>query len=113
MLSAVATSRAPSPYLRELAGDARWSLRQLDAAVAEYSAARTLGVDPETGLRLQQYLQSIELDRAVLHHAEHTAARNGWLAAVLAGLAAAALVLLYRMSRMPAAPSVSVSVAAR
>jgi len=113
VLKAVKTSRTPTPYLREMAGNARWSLRELDAAAAEYAAARTIGVDAETGLRLQRHLEQLEQDRIPVARAADVATRNGWLVGVVLLVAGAAVPLLYRMSRMPAAPSVSVPVAAR
>ena len=45
VLQAVEQSRAPSAYLRELAGDARWALRQLRSAATEYRAAAALAAD--------------------------------------------------------------------
>jgi spermidine synthase len=98
VLKAVATSREPSAYLRELAGDARWSLRELHAAGAEYQAALELKPDAEAGARLRQKAAQLELDRLPQLAAEDAASRNGWLAVGLGGLAAATFVLLRRIT---------------
>lgn len=113
VLATVVRSRTPTPYLRELAGDARWSLRQVASAVAEYEAGLGLSPDPAAGARLRDKLAAAAADLQPITAAERTAARLGWLEMGAAGLLLLVLIAAHRMSRMPAAPSVRVSVAAR
>ena len=90
VLAVVAQSRAPTAYLRELAGDARWSLRQLRAAVAEYAAALELA-DAAGSDRLRQKLAAARQELAPIAAAERAATQLGWwqvaAATLLAGLA--------------------------
>lgn len=83
VLAAVRSSRQPTAYLREQAGDARWGLRQLRSAVLEYEAARALG---EGGAvrRLTQKLGTVQELLQPIEAAEQVARRNGWLEAGLA-----------------------------
>lgn len=89
VLAAVGRSRAETAYLRELAGDARWWLRELHGARAEYTAAVPLA-DPAAKERLTGKLAQLDADRRPQLLAEATAERNGWLAAAALGLAVAA-----------------------
>lgn len=81
-------SAAPTAFLRELAGDARWSMRQLRSAAAEYRAAVLLADDPARRDALQGKLTAVEGDLAPSLHAERVAARNGWLQWLVLGLGA-------------------------
>ncbi|MCA8964136.1 MAG: fused MFS/spermidine synthase [Planctomycetes bacterium] len=97
VLDAVTSSSAATPYLRELAGDARWSLRQLHAAASEYRAALELAGDAAGRQRLQGKLDALAEDTAPTLRAEAVARRNGWLqAGILISLAALGAVLLRR-----------------
>jgi len=113
VLIAVGRSRTATPYLRELAGDARWSLRQLASAVAEYEDALRLPVDPDAAVRLRHKLATAREDLQPIAAADRVALELRWLQVAAVGGLLALLALAHRMSRMPAAPSVSVSVAAR
>jgi len=112
-LAAARRSRSATPYLRYLCGTARWTLRELHGAAAEYEAAIALGPDPQLAATVRRQLEELEGELQPIAAAEGIARRNGWLAAVCAALMLGALWWSYRMSRMPAAPSVSVSTAAR
>lgn len=79
VLAAVASSRGATPYLRELAGDARWSLRQLRAAQSEYVAAAELDRSAAAEARLAGKLASLREDAAPTVRADAVASRNGWL----------------------------------
>ncbi len=97
VLAAIASSRKATPYLRELAGDARWSLRHLHAAAVEYQQALTLVADAPSRQRLQDKITRLVEDTQPTLRAEAVASRNGWLqAAVLVSLAALGFVLLRR-----------------
>jgi spermidine synthase len=99
VLAAVADSRDATPYLRELAGDARWSLRQLRAADAEYAAAASTA-DPAAAARLGGKQRDLALDFAALVRAEAAAANNGLFAlALTAALAGAVGLAAWRRSR--------------
>lgn len=97
VLRAVGESRAPTAYLRELAGDARWTLRQLQAAAAEYTAARQLAEDAAARERLGANLAALSLDLEAQRNARSVASRNGWLElGVLSTLVAAGWLTLRR-----------------
>lgn len=113
VIAAVRSSKAPTSYLRWLAGNARWSMRELGAAAAEYRAAIALTEDPAQRESLELQLATLADERAPNEGAAAIAARNGWLAAAVVLLALVGVAMLYRMSRMPALPSVSVLVDAR
>lgn len=106
VLAAVASSRLATPYLREVAGDARWSMRELQAATAEYEAALALVApgDAAARQRLQGYLQQLLLDRGPGLAAEQTATRNGWLLFGLLGAMAAGVAAWSWRSRSGALP---------
>jgi spermidine synthase len=91
VLVAVATSRTATAYLRLQAGDARWALRQLHGAAAEYAAALALQPDPELRGRLQANLAEVQLQLAPIEQAAAVGRRNGWLQLLGAGLLLAAL----------------------
>jgi spermidine synthase len=98
VLAAVGGSAAATSYLRELAGDARWSLRELRAAAAEYDAALQLAEDPATKDRLAGKRQAVAEEAAPVERAEQLAARNGWLQLAAVSLAACAILALSRIS---------------
>ena len=85
VLRAVATSSSPSAYLREIAGDARWSLRQLRSAKREYEAGLELTQDGATITRLRGKLTALAADTTATTRAEQVAARNGWLELLVLG----------------------------
>jgi len=91
VLRAVANSSSATAYLRELAGDARWSLRELPAAAAEYAAALAIAHDSAESTRVLRKQASLADDLRPEQHAVATAARNGWLA--VASLAVLGLLL--------------------
>jgi spermidine synthase len=113
VLTDVGSSRAATAYLRELAGDARWSLHQLSSAVAEYEAGLGLPIDGDGAARLRNKLVTAREDLQPILAAAAVAQDLRWLQVVVVALLLTLLGLAHRMSRMPAIPSVSVSVAAR
>jgi spermidine synthase len=90
-LAAAQQSRSATAYLRWLCGDARWRLRQLHGAKAEY-AAGLAGEPGDLAATLQQRLQALADDLAPHAEAERLAGRNAWWAAtaILLLVAAAA-----------------------
>lgn len=97
VLAAVDGSSEATSYLRELAGDARWSLRQLRAARAEYEAAAG-AADADSGPRLRDKLDSLAIDLDAVARAETVAARNSVVAWGLIGLALVALAVAGRVT---------------
>ncbi|MBL8748299.1 MAG: fused MFS/spermidine synthase [Planctomycetes bacterium] len=95
VLAAVRTSRSESAYLREVAGDARWSLRHLHAAALEYEAAERLAPDDVTRDRVASKLRTVREERLPVLRAADVATRAAWLEAALL-LAFAIGVLLVR-----------------
>jgi hypothetical protein len=94
VLAAVAASERPSAYLRELAGDARWHLRQLASATREYRAGLELVADADARARLQARIDGAAQQLAPIEAAAASASRNGFLAALMAVAAVALGVLL-------------------
>ena len=93
VLQHVATSAEPTPFLREVAGDARWALRHLRAASAEYESALATSRDVAMRQRLEQNLAFVREDLQRLDGARACSVRNGWLLAaslLLVGLLGAA-----------------------
>jgi len=98
-LDAIRAAREITPYLRLLAGDARWALHDVAGGRAEFAAALAAGPAPELREPLAARLRDTGEFLDALARAERIGARNGWLAAAaaLAG-AAAALVVWRRMA---------------
>lgn len=93
VLQHVQTSATASPFLRELAGDARWALRHLRAAAAEYASALATSPDAAARQRLERNLGFVREDLQRIEAARACSARNGWLLAaslLLVGLLGAA-----------------------
>ncbi|MBL9079003.1 MAG: fused MFS/spermidine synthase [Planctomycetes bacterium] len=103
VLAAVAQSRAPTAYLRELAGDARWSLRQLASALREYEAAQPLAPDAAAAARLAGKLAAARDEAAPIAAAERAASRLGWLQLAAVGVLAVLAIGIGRRVA-PAAP---------
>jgi len=78
VLRHVEASTAATPFLRELAGDARWALRHLRAAEAEYAAASVASRDAAARLRIERNLAFVREDLQRLAAAEACGERNGW-----------------------------------
>lgn len=76
VLEAAAQVREPSAYLRELCGNARWSLRELRSARSEYEAALTLPIDPDAGRRIRANIEFLEEEIRVADAAMAAARRN-------------------------------------
>ncbi len=91
VLKAVAASRSATGYLRELAGDARWSLREIRSARAEYEAALAIALDVAAGERLRGKLAQTAEELVPIALAEDVAQRNGWLQAWLLVVAVLAM----------------------
>lgn len=91
VLRAVAGSAAPTRVLREHAGDARWTLRELRSARAEYEAAMQLAADESDRERLRGKLADVTADLAPVERAEATASRNAWLQGIAVVVACLAL----------------------
>ena len=96
-LAAARRSRQPSAYLRYLCGSARWSLRQLRGARAEYQAGLALQPDSDLAARLHRQLGFLEAELAPRRQAEQVAGRNGWLALVAAVFGTLAVLLTRRI----------------
>jgi spermidine synthase len=96
VLAAVQQSREATPTLREYAGDARWSLRLLHGAAAEYRAALGLAADDASRDRLRGKLRDVVSDAEPLVRAERTAARNGAWQWALLGIGAIVAALAFR-----------------
>ena len=114
VIAAAKSSVKATPYLCYLAGAANWALRRIQSArMATQDGIAMAPAEPLLGsLRAQG--DALDAEWQPIARAMGIAERNGILAAVLACCGAAfALFAGYRMSRMPAAPSVSVSTAAR
>jgi hypothetical protein len=114
VLVAASSSVKGTPYLCYLAGAANWALRRIQSA--RMATMDGLAMEPSEPLRgsLRAQNEALAAEWVPIARAMGIAERNGILAAALACCGAAfALVAGYRMSRMPAAPSVSVSTAAR
>ena len=86
LLQAIGRASAPTSSLREWAGDARWSLRELRSARAEYTAAAALAGDAATRERLQQQALAVAAELVPVERAEAAAHRNGWLQAAVVAL---------------------------
>jgi len=101
VLREVASCREGTPWLRQLAGDARWHRRELGSAVLEYEAglaSPALSSDREDVLR-QALLARVQAAREQLQPVEAAAAaasRNGWLAGAIALLGLVAIWMLRR-----------------
>ena len=103
VLEAVKASSAPSAYLRELAGDARWGLRQLRAAAAEWAQALTMTTEPDAVARLEQKRSEVLMQQQPLSAAAEVARRNGWLQLGLTALAVLTAVRVWRAQSAPLA----------
>lgn len=113
VILAASRSREGTAYLCYLAGAAHWSLRRIEAALSATEAG--LGLQPSAEMRSQLANQrdALGAELSPILRARGVASRNGWLVAAFCLVALLASWPAYRMSRMPAAPSVSVSTAAR
>lgn len=96
VLAVVGNSQQPSPWLRLAAGDARWQLRHLHAAAAEYAAAAAMPADPSMQATIAQRQRDLAIELAPRQRADAVAQRNGWLLAFVAALFAAAVLWLPR-----------------
>jgi hypothetical protein len=86
-LRAIEGSSVPSTYLREIGGDARWALRQLGAAEAEYTAALQSSTEAEERQRLERKRTDVRAERQPILAAAARGTQNGWLQAALCGAA--------------------------
>lgn len=94
VLAAVEGSERASPFLRLLAGDARWRLRELRSATLEYQDGLALGPTAEQRGQLEDRLARAATSLAPIETADAAARRNAWLAwAVVAVGVALAFVL--------------------
>ena len=91
VLAAAARCVEPSSYLRELCGNARWSLRELRSAVGEYQAALALGPGSDAEGRIRTNIGYLEGEIRTADAARAAADRNLFVAlgtmALLAGCA--------------------------
>jgi hypothetical protein len=89
VLRAVGSARADSAFLRQLAGNARWSMRELRSARLEYRRALELADDPAMRSRLEDDATAVAAEIEPIERASHVAARNAWwqLGVVVAALA--------------------------
>ncbi len=98
VLGCVARSSGDSAYLRELAGDARWRLRSLRCAAAEYDLALQRADDDGLRARVQDKRARLQQQLATYDLADASASRNGWLQVALAVLL---LPLVWLLRRWP------------
>lgn len=95
VIGAASNSPEPTAYLRELCGNARWSLRELRSARSEYEAALALPVDPDAELRIRGNIEFLGGEIRTADSAEHAAGRNLAIGiAVMALLALSAAVAI-------------------
>lgn len=94
-LERVRQAREVTPYLRLLAGDARWSLGDLRGAQAEFAAAMSVPLDDALRVPLQGRTERIAAQVGALDRAAATAQRNGVLA--MASALVAVLAVGYAM----------------
>jgi spermidine synthase len=111
VLAAVGRARSATPYLRLLAGDARWALHDVAGAHAEFTAALALPAAGDHAMpeavraALTGRKQSAGELLASLQRAADTAGRNGllvWLAVAAFAAAAGALVRRAATAARPA-----------
>jgi spermidine synthase len=98
-LDTIAQAQEATPYLRLLAGDARWALHDLAGARAEFAAAVALQPDADLRGALAKRQREVTALLDGLERAEAIATRNGWLAAALLGAAGFGLVAWLLASR--------------
>lgn len=79
VLAAARRSSSASAYLRLLVGDARWQLRELHGAMAEYAAGIELGGDASILAQLRQRQTDLATELQPHAAAELIGARNGWM----------------------------------
>jgi hypothetical protein len=80
VLRLVATSRDATAWLRETAGDARWSLRHLHSARLEYDAARALADDPDRRARIERKSVEVATELVPIELAAASARRSAaWM----------------------------------
>ncbi|MGC6486627.1 MAG: fused MFS/spermidine synthase [Planctomycetota bacterium] len=94
-LAAVAEGQQASPFSRLQAGDARWNLRHLKSAAAEYRAALQ-GASDELRPVLEGRLQGLDQELLPVLAAERAAARLGWLSALAVAVGVGAALGLRR-----------------
>lgn len=80
VLAAAAGSSAPSAYLRELCGNARWSLRELRSARSEYEAALALPLDADAERRIRANIGFLDEEIRSVDAAAAASSRNLLLA---------------------------------
>jgi len=100
VLEAVARAREPTPYLRLLAGDARWARHDVAGAEAEFRAALAAGPAPELRDLLAARARQTGEFLASLGRGAAAATRNGVWAWVTAAAFAGVLVVLLRRARV-------------
>jgi hypothetical protein len=104
VLATVASAAAATAELHRLAGDARWHLRDMPGALADYRAGHELALAAGSTAMpkadqlalLAGRIAAAEGELAAFGRADRTARRNGWLAGAAAALLGAALWLALR-----------------
>jgi spermidine synthase len=96
VLTAVGRSRVETAYLRQLAGNARWSVRELRSAELEYRRALELADDPSVRDALAQGVARLADELEPIERAGAVAARNAWFQLAIVVAAAAATWALRR-----------------
>lgn len=84
-------------YLREQVGDARWAMRELRAALAEYDAGLAAAPAVDLASRLRDKRGYVAEELLPVERAEGLASRNGWLQAAALLAAACAIAGLRRL----------------
>lgn len=96
VLRDAAKAAEATPFLRLLCGDARWQLRQLQGAGAEYRSALALAPAGQLVPQLQQRLRDLGDELAPHQLAAAVTRRNTWLALVTAAVLLCWCALLLR-----------------
>lgn len=89
VLAAAGASERASPFLRLLAGDARWRQRELYSATLEYREGLALDPSAEQRAQLADRLARATTSLAPIAAADAAARRNGWLAWAVVAVGAA------------------------
>jgi len=99
VLTAVASSGSQTPYLRQLAGDARWYRREMHSAALEYEVGlELLQGNEQASVRqaLTGRLEEAKRQLKPIDAAESAATRNGWLAGLISVLGVVMICVIRR-----------------
>lgn len=97
VIAAAESCAQATAYLREQVGDARWAMRELRAALAEYDAGLAADPSADVAARMREKRGYVAEEIVPVARAEDLALRNAWLQAVALAAAAGALAGLRRL----------------